>query len=160
MPVGGAELAVIEVLLPLLAIVVANILIIAIYASRYKRVPPNRALVVYGARYAPAGTREVEFKVYTGGGRWIRPIIEAYEFLSLEPFLVERDVQAVVADARGTFAMIHHVIVRALARIPDERELLKVAARNLLHQPKEELQRIVGATLEGHVRGTIASNPW
>jgi len=153
-------LAVIDVLLPLLAIVVANILIIAIYASRYKRVPPNRALVVYGARYAPAGTREVEFKVYTGGGRWIRPIIEAYEFLSLEPFLVERDVQAVIADVLGTFTPVYHVKVRATARVPDDLDLLEVAARNLLHQPTEELQRIVGETLEGHIRGIVASYPW
>ena len=39
-------------------IILGQVMMIAVYASRYKRVPPNQALVVYGRKYRPGTARE------------------------------------------------------------------------------------------------------
>jgi uncharacterized membrane protein YqiK len=51
-----------------------------IFASRYKKVPPNKAMVVYGRRM-PSGRG---YRVISGGGKFIMPIVESYEFLDLD----------------------------------------------------------------------------
>ena len=61
-------------------LIVAIILGLAVYASRYKKVPPNAAMVVYGRK-----TKEgIGYSVISGGGRFILPIFESYEFLPLD----------------------------------------------------------------------------
>jgi flotillin len=149
-------LASVEIVLVTLMNVVVIAFVLVIYASRYKRVPPNMAMVVYGR--ALEGGRG--YKVYSGGGRWIRPIIETYEFLSLEPFVVEREFEDVVADARGADLLMVRVHVKAVARISDDPGMLRTAASMLLHKPSEEVERLVAAVLEGHTRGVVASERW
>ena len=105
-----------EVALGVFVIVFVNILVLAIYASRYKRVPPNKAMVVYGRR----STSGKGYMVITGGGKFITPIIEAYELLSLEPFTFSRDIESVVADVADTEPPIIRVHAEGIARISDE----------------------------------------
>src|SRR5207249_2570395 len=52
------------------------------YASRYKKVPPNMAMVVYGRRQKGMGGRG--YQVKSGGAKFIVPIFESVEWLSLE----------------------------------------------------------------------------
>ncbi|MEK6852156.1 MAG: flotillin family protein [Candidatus Thermoplasmatota archaeon] len=144
-----------DVVLVVLADVIVIVFVLVIYASRYKRVPPNKAMVVYGR--ALEGGRG--FKVYSGGGRWIRPIIETYEFLSLEPFPVELDLDRVAVDVGNPPRQFVPVVVRANARISGDPDLLRTAASQLLHKSPEEQSRLVGAVLEGHTRSVFASSP-
>lgn len=112
-------------------------------------------MVVYGRAFE--GGRG--YKVYSGGGRWIRPIVETYEFLSLEPFAVELDLDRVVVDVKTPPRASSRVVVRANARISDDAELVRTAAGQLLHKPLEELRRLVGAVLEGHIRTAFSFAP-
>ena len=139
-----------------LTIVLTTVLAMGVYASRYKRVPPNKAMVVYGRR---PGFRGKPYLVITGGGKFIQPIVEAYEFLSLEPFVVEIDVDRIIADVRENARMVRAHIT-AKAKISDEVDEVSAAAHHLLGKSVEELRRITGATLEGHLRGILASEPW
>jgi flotillin len=143
----------VDVPMVVLIIVLVNLLSIAIFASRYKRVPPNHAMVVYGRRMV----RGPQFRVITGGGKFIAPVVESYALLSLEPFDVDTSLDGVVEDVRAERPRLLRVRILAIARLSDDVEGVRRAATNFLKTPREELRRIVEKTLEGHGRGVIAS---
>jgi flotillin len=118
----------------------------AIYASRYKRVPPNQALVVYGRRSRPGVARE-GFIVLVGGGKFIVPIVETFALLSLAPFVVEVKVE----DAGGAGCDL-----QATAKLTREPEGLRRAAQNLLDMPINEVRAVAATILEGRARGLLS----
>jgi flotillin len=60
------------------------VFVAAFVATRYKRCPSNRVLVVYGK---VGGARAA--KCFHGGGAFVLPLIQDYEFLSLEPLVID-----------------------------------------------------------------------
>jgi flotillin len=128
----------------LFAIILGQFIMIAIYASRYKRVPPNQALVVYG-RSRP-GTGREGFIVLSGGGKFIVPIIETYSFLSLAPFVVEIRIH----DYSGAQCEL-----LATAKLTREPEGLRRAAQNFVDKPMEEVSSVAATILEGHARNLL-----
>jgi flotillin len=57
---------------------------VAFIATRYKRCPSNKVLVVYGK---VAGAKAA--KCLHGGGAFVLPLIQDYAFLSLEPLVID-----------------------------------------------------------------------
>ncbi|QDU35596.1 Inner membrane protein YqiK [Poriferisphaera corsica] len=71
-----------------IGVAVAVFLFIAMYAAtRYKRCPSNKVLVVYGS---VGGERTA--KCLHGGGALILPLIQDYAYLNLEPMTIEIDL--------------------------------------------------------------------
>ena len=74
-------------------LVIAATIILMVLASRYKTVPPNAIGVFYGRRYrykADDGTMQTRgFKIVTGGGAVILPVVERYQVMSTAAFQVE-----------------------------------------------------------------------
>lgn len=66
------------------AAVLLIIFFAAFLASRYRRCPSNRVLVVYGK----VGTNKAA-KCLHGGGTFVWPLIQDYAYLSLEPLVIE-----------------------------------------------------------------------
>src|SRR3989337_392545 len=97
---------------------------LAVYASRYKRVPPDKAMVVYGRR---AKEGRVGYSVITGGGKFIVPIVEAYEFLRLDVRTLDVVVTDIVTDVRQSGAKLNIKAV-AQARGPTDMEWLPHAS--------------------------------
>lgn len=126
-------------------IILGQVMMIAVYASRYKRVPPNQALVVYGRKYRPGTARE-GFIVLAGGGKFIVPIIETYSFLSLAPFVVEVRID----DPGGAECEL-----LATSKLTREPEGLRRAAQNFVDKPIEEVRAVAATILEGHARGLL-----
>jgi len=66
-----------------------------IYASRYTKSGPNQVLVISGKKRrmveADGTSREVGFRIVKGGGRFVWPVFEKVDILSLE--LLTIDVQ-------------------------------------------------------------------
>ena len=140
---------------PLIIAIIALVifLVLAIYASRYKKVPPDKAMVVYGRR-----TREgrVGYQVITGGGKFIVPIVEAYEYIPLDVRTLDVVVQEIVTDVKQSGAKLNIKAV-AQVRVSDDMATLKTAATQLLHKRDVEINEIALKTLEGHVRGICAT---
>ena len=147
-----AEVSALTMALIALVIVMAIFLPLAIYAARYKKVPPDKAMVVYGRAFE--GGRG--YKVYSGGGRWIRPIIEAYEFLPLDVRTLDLVVAEIVTDVKQSGAKVNIKAV-AQVRISDDPDTLRTAASQLLHKRDVQIDEIALKTLEGHVRGICAT---
>jgi len=141
-----------EPILIALGIVLAIFLPIVIYAARYKKVPPDKAMVVYGRAFE--GGRG--YRVYSGGGKWIRPITEAYEFLPLDVRTQDVVVTDIVTDVKESGARLNIKAV-AQVRISDDPDTLRTAAGQLLHKRDEQINEIALKTLEGHVRGICAT---
>ena len=136
-----------------LVIVVAIVSPISIYANRYKKVPPDRAMVVYGRR---KGEGERGYEVISGGGKFIVPIVESYEYLPLDVRTLAIDVRDVVTEVQQSGAKINIQSV-AQVKISSEPAALRTAAEHLLHKTDPEINDIAMKTLEGHVRGVCAT---
>ncbi len=153
---GVGKLAQLEGLtaaLLILGIVVGAFLLLAIYASRYKKVPPDKAMVVYGRKVKEG---RAGYQVVSGGGKFIVPIVEAYEFLPLDVRTLDVVVPDIVTDVRQSGAKINIKAV-AQVRISDDPATLRTAAAQLLHKRDPEINDVALKTLEGHVRSICAT---
>src|SRR6516162_7587288 len=72
----------------LIAIGLAAVIFFMVFislATRYRRCPSNRILVIYGKMTgSPTGTRCVH-----GGARMVLPLVQDFAFLNLEPIQIE-----------------------------------------------------------------------
>src|SRR5688572_18390065 len=64
------------------AVVVVGLLVM--FASRYRRCPANRVLVISG-KVGGEGTA----RCISGGGAFVWPVIQEYAYLSLEPIQID-----------------------------------------------------------------------
>jgi len=63
-----------------------------VVARRYKRCPSNRVLVVYGKTSAGRSSKCIH-----GGGVFVWPLIQSYEYLSLDPVQIEIPLQGALS---------------------------------------------------------------
>jgi len=127
----------------------AIIAAIVVYASRYVKVPPNKAMVVYGHgdKFGSG------MQIYTSGGRFILPIIEAWAWLDLGITTLNINVQEVVTK-EGVMLDVESV---TQIQIDPQEDSLRTAAVMLLQKSAEEIEYVAQKTLEGHVRGVCAT---
>ena len=143
--------AIVIVLVILVIAIMAGILV---YAARYKKVPPDKAMVVYGRKMQPGV--KIGYQVISGGGKFILPVIEAYEFLPLDVRTLDVNVNDIVTDVATSGAKINIMSVTQV-KVSSEKSALYVAAEHLLHKSNAEINEIAMKTLEGHVRGVCAT---
>src|SRR5213076_3067222 len=124
------------------------------YASRYKKVPPNMAMVVYGRRQKGMGGRG--YQVKSGGAKFIVPIFESVEWLRLDVRTLDLVVTDIVTDVKRSGAKINIKAV-AQVKISSDEATLNTAAENLLGKTEQQVDEIALKTLEGHVRGVCAT---
>ncbi|MCJ2669948.1 MAG: flotillin family protein [Candidatus Thermoplasmatota archaeon] len=129
-----------------LAIIAGVFAPIVLYSWRYKKAPPDKAMVVYGK----SATLAEGYRIIIGGAKFIVPLLEEYAFIPLDVRNLElaiKDVQTNTA-ARGA-----EVDVRAIAhvKVSNDPELLDVAAGQLLHKTDEEINEIAAKALEGQI---------
>ncbi len=137
-----------DIVIVLLGLIIAATImsIFIIYASRLKKVPPDKAMVVYGRG---------GFQLVTGGARFIWPVVQSYEFLPLDVRTLEVHVQEIVTDVKRSGARLNIKSV-AQVKISSNDAILRTAAENLLHKTDMAINEIALKTLEGHVRGVCA----
>ena len=77
--------------------VVAGIVILASFAlmiaTRYKRCPSNRILVIYGKTGKGQSSRPLH-----GGGAFVWPLIQSFDFLDLEPLQIEIPLEGALSS--------------------------------------------------------------
>ena len=116
--------------------------------KRYKRCPSDKLLVVYG-KTGGDGTA----KVYHGGGKFIWPIIQDYEFLELQPMAIDIDLRGALTsqniriDVPATFTV-------AISRSQD---VMLNAAERLLGMTKQGVANLAKDLIYGQLRLVIAT---
>jgi flotillin len=111
--------------------------------SLYRRVGPNRALIVFG---------KGNTQVIQGGGRIVYPMIQSARELSME--LVSLDVapQQNLYTNQGVAVMVEAV---AQIKVKADPESIKTAAEQLLNKSPEEREGLIRLVMEGHLRGIV-----
>ncbi len=147
---NGVEMS--AVLLAVLTLVGGLFALIGVYAARYKKVPPDKAMVVYGRR-----TKKGKgYQVISGGAKFIVPILESYEYLPLDVRTLDVIVKDIVTDVESSGAKLNIVGV-VQVKISSDPATLDTAAEHLLHKTNAEINEIALKTMEGHVRGICAT---
>jgi flotillin len=126
-------------------IVVVVILLIVVFASRYRTVKADQAMIVTGAL-----TRD-GMKIVKAGGTFVWPIVQNATFLSLQ--VQTLDVRTPeVYTMHGVPVMVDGV---AQIKIKGDLESIATAAEQFLEKPDEELKSIATQTMEGHLRAIL-----
>src|SRR5437588_4863904 len=124
-------------------VVVGTLLVLSILGSLYRKVGPNRALIVYGR----GGTR-----VIVGGGTMVMPLFQKADEFNLE---------LMSFDVAPTFLLYTNqgipVKVEAITqlKVENEDEKIKRAANQFLSKTEEDRETMVRQVMEGHLRGIV-----
>lgn len=132
-----------------LTLIILGILIATVFilASRYKRCPSNRILVVYGKTGSGAA------KCVHGGAAFVWPLVQAYDFLDLEPFVVPIDL----ANALSRENIRVAVPTTVTAAISNQPGIMQNAAIRLLGLREQEIQAQAQDIILGQMRAVIAT---
>jgi len=126
---------------------VAVIILIISLSKRYKRCPSNRILVVYGKTGSGAA------RCIHGGAAFIWPLIQAYEYLDLEPFVVPIDLKSALSSENIRVT----VPTTVTAAISNEHGIMQNAAVRLLGLSSKEIQNQAQDIILGQMRAVIAT---
>ncbi len=135
-----------EVILVLI-LLAAGFGLMLFFFSRYRRCPSNRILVIYGKTGRGAA------KCVHGGAAFIWPLIQAYDYLDLEPFVVEIDL----ANALSQENIRVTVPTTVTAAISNESGLMENAAIRLLGLTRGQIQAQSQDIILGQMRAVIAT---
>ncbi len=126
--------------------------VVVVYAFGYKKVPPNKALVVLGRRGRAGDGRNV----LSGGGKFILPGLESYRILDLSADLVTFELTGVnTTSQEGPVTM--RIQVAAIWKIATDKESLGSHANSLVERTHGENEMAVRETLERAIRDMAAS---
>ncbi|HET7034172.1 MAG TPA: SPFH domain-containing protein [Thermomicrobiaceae bacterium] len=127
-------------------VVVAILTIIVITAgigSIYRRVSPNRALIVFGS----GGT-----SIITGGGKLVWPLFQNYQELSLELMSFDVAPSQDLYTAQGVAVSVEAV---AQIKVKSDPESIRTAAEQFLTKTQLEREELIRLVMEGHLRGIV-----
>lgn len=135
-------------IIPIAAFLVLVVSTITFLASRYKRCPSDKILVVYGK----VGVGQSANCIH-GGGALIWPLIQDYAYISLTPMTIGIPLQKALSlqniriNVPSTFTV----------GISTEPEVMNSAAERLLHLSQEEIEEMAKEIIFGQLRLTVAS---
>jgi len=126
-----------------LVAVVVLLVTMWIVGNLFRRVGPNRALIVYGW----GGTH-----IVTGGGRVVWPLFQSFQELSLELMSFDVAPEQQLYTSQGVA-----VAVEAVSQIKVQSDPLRIrtAAEQFLTKPPEEREALLRLVMEGHLRGIV-----
>lgn len=138
-----------------LALFAVFLVFLLIWVSRFAKVGPDQVMIVSGRKYVftdtNGRTQTRGFRLVTGGGTFVWPVLEKVGVLSLKPVLVELVAERIPARDGARFQLR----VKAQLRIAsDEASLLK-AAQNLPDKSPQEINSIAGQLIEASLRSLI-----
>ena len=141
---GGLEFWI----LPIIAFVILVISTLVFLASRYKRCPSDKILVIYGK----VGEGQSANCIH-GGGIFVWPLIQDYSYMSLTPMTISIPLQKALSlqniriNVPSTFTV----------GISTESSIMNNAAERLLKLSQSEIEDMAKEIIFGQLRLTVAS---
>ena len=123
--------------------VVVVLLLMWIVGSLFRRVGPNRALIVYGW----GGTH-----IVTGGGKVVWPLFQSAQELSLELMSFDVAPEQDLYTAQGVAVNVEAV---AQIKVKSDPESIRTAAEQFLTKEQPEREALIRLVMEGHLRGIV-----
>jgi len=135
-------------ILPVAGLFVLAMISIVFLATRYKRCPSDKILVVYGRVGAGQSARCIH-----GGGAFIWPLVQDYSYLSLTPLTIPIPLQKALSmqniriNVPSTFTI----------GISTEEAIMYNAAERLLNLSSVDVEEMAKEIIFGQLRLTVAS---
>jgi flotillin len=123
--------------------VITLMLIMWIVGNLFRRVGPNRALIVYGW----GGTH-----IVTGGGKVVWPLFQSFQELSLELMSFDVAPEQQLYTSQGVAVAVEAV---SQIKVKSDPESIRTAAEQFLTKMPEERQALLRLVMEGHLRGIV-----
>ncbi|MEA3339168.1 MAG: SPFH domain-containing protein [Chloroflexota bacterium] len=132
--------------------------LLAMAASRYKKVGPNQVLVISGLRHTITDPRtgkkeKVGFRIVKGGGAVVLPIVERVDVLSLEIMTIDVETPEVYTE-QGVPVSVDGV---AQIKINGDAVSIRTAAEQFLSKSAAEVKNVAHETLAGHLRAILGT---
>ena len=131
----------------LLILLAIGLGLVFFFFSRYRRCPSNKILVIYGKTGSGAA------KCIHGGAAFVWPIMQAYDYLDLEPFVVPIDL----ANALSQENIRVSVPTTVTAAISNQVGIMQNAAIRLLGLTRGQIQAQAQDIILGQMRAVIAT---
>lgn len=141
----------IEILILVIGAIIIFFVVVVAFASRYKRCPSDRVLVVYGK----VGGQGVSAKCYHGGAAFIWPVIQDYQFLDLTPIPIDIKLEGALSQQNirvntpSTF----------MVGVSTEPGVMENAAERMLGLSLDEIRQLARDIIFGQMRVVIATMP-
>jgi len=131
-----------------LAVPILIVSLVAVISRRYKRCPSNRVLVIYGRTSAGRVSRTLH-----GGGAFIWPLLQDFEFLSLDPMQIEIPLEGALSieNIRVSVPSVFTVAIGT------DEETMNNAAIRLLGLSSADIIKQAEDIIFGQLRQVIAS---
>jgi flotillin len=126
-----------------LAAVAVLVLMMWTIGALFRRVGPNRALIVYGW----GGTH-----IVTGGGRVVWPLFQSFQELSLELMSFDVAPEQELYTSQGVAVAVEAV---SQIKVKSDPESIRTAAEQFLTKPPDEREALLRLVMEGHLRGIV-----
>jgi flotillin len=123
------------------------LVIIWVFVGRFKRCPANKILVIYGK------TGKGAANCIHGGAAFIWPVLQSYEWLDLEPFVVPIELTSALSQENIRVS----VPTTVTAAISTEEGVMQNAAIRLLGQTMEDVKKQAQDIILGQMRAVIAT---
>ena len=134
------------ILIAVVIVVIVFFAVVMFLASRYRRCPSNRILVIWG-------TKGKATRCFHGGGQFVWPIIQDYAYMSLEPLVIEIPLTGALSlnnirvDVPSTFTV----------GIATDGVQMNAAAERLLGLPSQAIREQAQDIILGQLRLVIAT---
>lgn len=135
-------------LIAIFAFVVLVFFTIVFLASRYKRCPSDKVLVIYGRVGKGKSSQTLH-----GGGALVWPLIQDYAFLSLTPMTISIPLENALSQQNIRI----HVPSTFTVGISTSQEIVSNAAERLLHLDQKSIEDMAKEIIFGQLRLTVAS---
>jgi len=131
----------------LIILAAVGIGVVMFFAQRYKRCPSNKILVIYGKTGSGAA------RCVHGGAAFVWPLIQAYDFLELEPFVVPIDLTNALS-LENIRVTVPTTVTAAISNRPG---VMQNAAVRLLALSRGQIQAQAQDIILGQMRAVIAT---
>ncbi|MCI9404653.1 MAG: flotillin family protein [Clostridia bacterium] len=128
-------------------------LVIVLLATRYKKCPSDKVMVIYGKVGKASDGTARSAKCIHGGAAFIVPFIQGYSFLDLTPISIQVDLK----NALSRQNIRIDVPSRFTVAISTEQGVMQNAAERLRSLPINEIQRLAEDIIFGQLRLIIAT---
>jgi flotillin len=126
-----------------LGAVLVVLLLMWLIGTLFRRVGPNRALIVYGW----GGTH-----IVTGGGKVVWPLFQSFQELSLELMSFDVAPEQQLYTSQGVAVSVEAV---AQIKVKSDPESIRTSAEQFLTKPPDEREALLRLVMEGHLRGIV-----
>jgi flotillin len=135
------------------AAAVGVVLILMIYRSLLRICRPNEILIFSGGKHKTPDGRTIGYRVVFGGRGVVNPLVERVNRMDVSLISVPIAVQG--AYSEGGIPLNVHAI--ANVKVSTDRRYVGNAIERFLGKDRTEIARVAKETLEGHLRGVLAT---